>query len=72
MPGCRPHLWRVPEAGDGGLICEDCGRYLDREADITPNMRVSIVAGVERRMGPEVADQFRGWFGYGPRRAEYR
>ena len=63
---CRPHAWIEPQPGDTALTCGACGLVLDRERDITQNMRASIVNSVEARRGPDPADRFRAFFGYGP------
>jgi hypothetical protein len=58
MKRCRPHNWKLPEVGDDALVCLECGRSLDFVAELTPNMRASIVNAAER-FGPGGADQFR-------------
>ena len=70
MP-CRPHHWKEPEPGDVALVCEDCGRVLDKKTDLTVNMMASIVNSVELRRGDEPAARFKGFFGYGPLAMEY-
>ena len=56
---CSPHHWRVPAIEDDALECETCGRHLRFMEDMTPTMRESIVAGYERRCGPEPGEAFR-------------
>ena len=58
MAKCSPHTWNLPLVGDDGLTCITCGRYLDFMGDITPNIRASIVNGVERRLGRDAARTF--------------
>ena len=49
------------------MICLECGRVLNRDTEITPNMRASIVNRIERLGGPDshVLQMFRAFFGYG-------
>ena len=59
---CSPHAWRMPKAGDDNLECEACGRRLNFVADVTPNMRASIVNAYEKHRGPELGAAFRNAF----------
>ena len=63
---CRPHDWEVPEPGDFALTCLRCGRVLDREDDISPNMSATIVNSIKKRRGDAAADPFKAFFGWGP------
>lgn len=60
------HNWMTPRPTETRLECMDCPRTLDRASEITPNMRASIVNSIEINRGPEQADYFRAFFGYGP------
>ena len=66
--GCKPHQWRTPKPGDSRLICETCGRELDRVSEVTQNIRTSIMISIEARRGPEDVKAFRDFFaaGYEP------
>ena len=59
---CKPHIWQTPQEADSGITCQECGRYMDFMEDITPNLRASIVNGVERRRGREYGDTWRKAF----------
>ena len=58
MAKCRPHHWRAPNVGDDGLTCEVCGRFLSFLADITPNMRASILCAFSERRGDAAGEEF--------------
>ena len=49
---CNPHNWKLPEVGDEGIICINCGRFLHFYNDITPNIRSSILNSMELRKYP--------------------
>ena len=55
---CKPHWWAVPVAGYTELRCEVCNRRL-AFAELTINMRSSIVNGYERRHGRPAGAAFR-------------
>lgn len=42
---CSPHQWKVPAPADDGLVCTECGRYIEW-AEIRPYMLGSIMKAV--------------------------
>ena len=56
---CRPHVWRVPEIGDDGLMCENCPRKLDYGTEMTTLKYVTICNAYADRHGAVAGNRFR-------------
>ena len=44
MAKCRPHKWKWPEVGDDGLVCEQCGRFIDYFTEMTDELGGRILS----------------------------
>ena len=53
----------MPKAGDSGITCEECGRYLDFRKDMTANIAASITGAVRKHYPPEIAGDYAERFG---------
>ena len=61
-PACRPHAWKVPEAGDDDLICLKCGRCMGLLEETSEIIRESIFGARVRHYGTEPGEEFRQAF----------
>ena len=59
---CRPHTWIMPETGDTGITCEECGRYLDFRKDMNANIAASITGAIRKHYPPEIAGDYAARF----------
>ena len=62
LGGCRPHAWKVPEAGDDDLICLKCGRCMGLLEETSEIIRESIFGARVRHYGTEPGEVFRQAF----------
>ena len=61
LGGCRPHAWKVPEAGDDDLVCLKCGRCMGLGGNIRDHPGVNL-RGKGAGYGTEPGEVFRQAF----------